>query len=626
MPSEAVEEPAWKRRIWRAAPFVLAAVLPAVLLGIGVARLILNQFFDHAPYLLDAGWYSKLIWHAGFSPRNPRIACDYAEWYFGVHPSLYISLWSGLSYLVPVPRIEWYALFQACVFAPFGFAVYTVSSRLDPAGTRRRLWVTVLAAFAFTFHGQVLRMIEYPHYEPAIPAFGCLALGMIVTGRVRLAWLFLAITLSVREDAGVHIGLAMLPLLYLHWRGVELRVTRRTLLAMIGTAFAATVAGMICQKLLSNGFSTMKVVYLGDPIYAHVSGSMLVERAGQFLRVCPGLYYPLLATCVLAILRRDARYLLGYAAGVPWFVLNFLAIQPQKATFESYAHFPYIMALFWVFAYGALLAPPARRLRPAVLEGVFALVCVSSTLGLYHSQPAGVAVTVRDMTVMGHVDRASVHGFVNALGEHHSELGRLYVDYGVAAIALESVRDDELWNPDVKDADTVAFHGDSIYRDQLLPALFANHLDDCVWMRGTNIYVCAHTRVPADVFAGLRTGAVPSLFTFANSLHRPGVHVDERGVTYRNGVGIDAWLGRLPKGRYELKWTIDTSMPSSANPMVEVQILSESGVRTAVTALTGATELTLDFDVSGDEELIMRSQSRVDGAFTVTGASVRQIR
>ena len=619
-------QPRWRRRLARHAPLVLAAILPAALLGAGVARFIINDFFVHAPYLLDAGWYSKLVWHAGISPRNPVIACDYAEWYFGVHPSAYISLWSGLSYLTPLPRIEWYALFQAFVFAPFGFATYLVSSRMEPAGLTRRLPFVMLVAFAFTFHGQVLRMIDYPHYEGAIAAFGGLLLGAIVTGRPRLAWFFLVLTISVREDAGLHTALALSPLLYLQWRGVELPASRRTLLAMCGVAIAASVAGIICQKLLSNGFSTLRAVYLGDPIYGHVNAGMLVERGKAFLRACPAIYYPFLATCVLAVLRRDARYLLGWAAGAPWFVLNFLASQPQKAVFESYAHFPYIVALLWVFAYGAMLAPAPRRLRPRLLEAVFALMCISSTLGLYQANASATTAIVHDMAVLGHVHRGTMHRFVDDLARHHDQLGHLYVDYSVAAIALESVGQDQLVAPDVEDADTIAFHGGTTSRDQILPVLFANHLDACTRIRGTEIYVCARTPFPAQVFEGIRTDIVPSSFTFANSLLRPGVRVTDRGIRYANGVGIDGWLGQLPKGTYDLRWTIDTELPPGSAPMVSVNIMVGAESRTSVTVPTGNRTVSLEFQAGGDEVLWFRSQSLVPGAFTVTDAQIVHVR
>src|SRR5262245_8167123 len=200
----------------RVALVLLVGVLPATLLCVGVAKFILNHFFAHAPYLLDSGWYSDIIYRAGVFPRNHRIACDYAEWYFGVHFSPMLSAFSVLSYASPLPRIEWYALFQGLMFLPFGLAVYAVASRIttEIGPTLRRLPVMVLAAFAFTFHGQVLKMIPYPHYEVAIAGFVCLLLAALAAGRMRASWALFVLALSVREDAGVHTAFALAPLLY----------------------------------------------------------------------------------------------------------------------------------------------------------------------------------------------------------------------------------------------------------------------------------------------------------------------------------------------------------------------------------------------------------------------------
>ncbi|HEV7557983.1 MAG TPA: hypothetical protein VGO00_21095, partial [Kofleriaceae bacterium] len=368
-------------RLTRSAPLLLAGVLPAALLCIGIGHVILNHFFSHAPYLLDSGWYSDIVYRAGLAPRNPQIACDYADWYFGVHFSPFISVFSIASYVVPLDRIEWYAVFQAICFLPFGVATYMLASRIEPQISPRRLPITIAAAIAFAFNGQILRMVTYPHYEGAIAGFGCLVLVALVTSRIRLAWILFAIAISVREDAGFHTALAIAPLLYLQWRGVEMSPSRRTVVAMIAIAIGSSVLGSLCQKLVFHGPSVMTIVYLGEPIYGHLSWSVIGQRAQNFFATCQVMYYPFIATCVVAAIKRDVRYLLGWAAGLPWFVLNFLAAQEQKATFEAYSGFPYIVSIFWVYLYGAKLAPATRRFRPVIVEAMFIAICLLATLG-----------------------------------------------------------------------------------------------------------------------------------------------------------------------------------------------------------------------------------------------------
>ncbi|HEY5934380.1 MAG TPA: hypothetical protein VIU61_07095 [Kofleriaceae bacterium] len=617
--------PPWKRALERFAPITIAGVLPTVVLCIGIAIYTLNHFFNHAPYLLDSGWYSDIVYRAGIFPRNPRLACDYAEWYFGVHFSPMISVFSLLSYVQPLPRIEWYALHQALMFMPFGMATYLLASRVDRPGLLRRLPVTAFAAIAFTFNGQILKMIPYPHYEVAIGGLICLMLGALVTDRPRMAWAFLILTIAVREDGGIHAGLALAPFLYLSWRGATLPVSRRTMIKMIGVAMVSSVFGIFCQKILFDGASVMSIVYLGNPIYSHLSSQVLVDRFWDFYENCQVMFYPFLATCVLAAVRRDARYLLGWAVTIPWFVLNFLASQPQKATFAAYAGFPFVASVFWVYVYGAKLAPEARRLRPIVLEAVFAGICLLATFGMHRAWPAMGKFMEKEVFYLRPSDRAAVHEFVDILGKRRGELGRFHADYSAAAIALESLGDDNGWAPKIPASDAIAFHSESVYRDHLLPDLFTHQLDFCTRIKRTGIVLCTRNRLPAGFFGGLATDVIPSSFVFANSLRRRGIAVEPRGVTLTGRVGFDAYLGLLPAGRYELVWTLATEGPAAdATDLIHMRIMVGTEERATVTSRVGDTTLSVPFESKGEELLWFRSESRFPATIVITGASVRQ--
>ena len=610
------------RRLRRAALLVFAAGVPSVLLVIAVGNTILNHFFAHSPYLLDAGWYSDIVYHAGIFPKNPTIACDYAEWYYGVHPSLYVSLFSLLSYVSPLPRIEWYTLFQVMVFLPFAWAVYALAAKVQPIRSWAGIAIAALAAMAFTFSGQILRMIPYPHYEVAIPAYICLMLVMLTTGRQRWAWVFYCLALSIREDAGVHTAMALLPLVYLKWRGTELAPRMRTLLVMCAVGIGTTVIGSLSQKVVFHGPSIMGIVYLGDPIYSHINGGEIARRAAGFLHESKFLFYPFVATCVLAAVRRDARFLLGWLAGAPWFLLNFFAAQPQKSTFDAYSGFPYIVSVFWVLLYGSLIA--SRRMRTPILEAVFAVICVTSTIGLYQSSPASTDNLWHEFHTRQR-NRDAVHAFVEALGKHRGELGHLRLDYGVASLALEYVRDaSEGYAPGARGADTIAFHDESVYRDSLVPDMIANRLDTCTRIVRTGIYLCGREPPPAGMFAEIRTWTMPSIFAFATN-KRPGVKFDNRGMTLDNGAIVDGHLGLLPKGNYELTSTIESDPhPSAAtNDLAVVQILSGATILAETTVPIGSTELAVRFDAPGDQALTFRYGSRIRSVLVVKEAHVR---
>jgi hypothetical protein len=589
----------WQDRLRRLAPPLLVGVLPAALLSIGVARFILNHFLFRAPYLLDSGWYSAIVYRAGLFPRNPPIACDYAEWYYGVHVSPFVSAFSALSYLAPLRRIEWYAFFQAVVFFPFGIATYVVASKLAPSCALRRLPITVVAALAFAFSGLVLWMVGYPHYEPAIPGLICLVLGAVLTGRTRLAWVVLGIAVCVREDAGLHTALALSPVLYLHWRGVEMLPSRRTLVKMIAVAIAASVVAIACQKLFCHPVSLLRAEYLGDPLYAHLSLDLLARRGQVFLEHCQRIYYPFVATAIMAAWRRDARYLLGWAAATPWFLFNFTAAQDAKGAFGAYTVFPFVVSVFWVYAYGALLAPAARRLRPGVLEAVFALVCATSTWGFHRGLPDWFVLDTTDMAISHHRDRAAVHGFVDALDKHHGELGKLYVDEGVAALAIES-SGMEVWHPRVAQADAIAFH-DSVVADDLVPDLITNSLDVCTHVLGTRLHLCSHAPLPATIFAGLTTETAPSVFAFA-SLARLGASVRQDGLALPTKSFFALRLGRLPRGTYEMTWTFT----EEATELPWIKILAGDEMRASATAAAGSRDLRVQFEATGAELLNLR--------------------
>ncbi len=494
--------------LWRRiAPPLLAGALPATLLSVGVARFILRHFFVHAPYLQDAGWYSAIVYHAGVLPHNPIIACDYADWYYGVHFSPFVSVFSLLSYLIPLPRIEWYALFEAIVYLPIGIATYALSSSIQPTRALGRLPITFVAALAFAFSGQVLWMISYPHYEAVIPGLVCLVLVSLVTRRARLSWVLLVVTASVREDAGFHVALALAPLLYLHWRGVEMPASRRKLVKMIAVAFFMSIAASLCQKVFFHPVNLFRAEYLGDPIYGHISVSALIDRTRNFFGACQFILYPFIASVLIAALRRDPRYLLGWAASAPWFILNFTAFQEAKSSFHAYTGFPFVVSVFWLFVYGSSLAPVARRMSPRLLESMFAAVCITSIIGAYQADPWLVRVVAAEMTTAQRTHRPAVHGFVDALEAHRAEFGRLYVDPSVAAIALESVQPDNLWHGGVA-ADTIVFHRDSLVREAVLRDLIANRLDICTHVLGTGLFVCSRGVLARGTFAGLATAVV----------------------------------------------------------------------------------------------------------------------
>ena len=613
------------RRITRALPILLVAVVPAVLLSGGVVRFILNHFFGGAPYLWDSGLLSGLSYRAGVLLHPAEVTGPYADSFYQVYVSPIMSVLSGLSYLVPVRRIEWFAIVQGLVYFPIAIAVHTVSSQLEAPNQLRRVGFTMLAAIAFAFSGLVLWTVGFPHYEIATSGLVCLVVAAAATGRRRLAWTCLVLAASVRQDGGLHTALALAPLLFLSWRGVEMALTTRQLVAMIVAAIVASVAAFIFQRIFFVPLDRLRAVYLGTPPYAHLTASLIAARLGQFRATCQVVYYPFLATVVIAAFRRDGRYLLGWLAALPWFLFNFAAYDEQKAHFSAYTVGPFIVSMFWMLIYGAALAPKPRRMRARNVELLFALVCMSSTLGFQCGAPQAFKETLRQMAYSKKRDRAAVYGFVDALREHRSAFGRLYVDGAIAALALESLKAGEAVPPG-QSADTIAFHDRAVdEKSQTAADLAANQLDVCTHILQTGIFVCSHERLPPGTWNALEIEVAPSVFAYTN-LHGRGLSVDERGVVVQPGANVGGWLGRLPSGKHTLTMDIvaaDASGDGGGLPMATLEITEGEAVIASTSIATNVDQVSLEFITRGSADVRLTFTSHMSSV-VIHAARVRE--
>jgi len=618
-----------RRRLARLALPVVVGFLPAALLGLAVVRFTLNHFFFRAPFLLDAGFLSKLTYHDGLVLPVPRIACDYASVFYDIYVSPMTSMFSALSYLAPVGRCEWFAVVEGAVYAPIGLAVYLIASRLEPESALRRLPITFAAAVAFSFSGPVLWMVGYPHLEAAMPVLACVAVGAVISGRTRAAWVCLVLAASVRQDGGIHVALALAPLWFLGWRGVAMTPTRRLVRSMIGVAIGLSVTGMICQRLFFHAVPRLTQAYLGSPPYSHLSLSVLADRARFFCENNQLIYYPFVATCVVAAVRRDWRYLLGWISLVPWFAFSFAAVEEVKVRFGAYNVGPFLYGPFWLYAYGAGLAPPGRRLRAGWLEAIFALVCASSTYGAYRGFPSWIQRVATDMTHYRVNGRASVHAFVDALQRNQSRFTRLRVDDAVAALAIEFLPADAWLHTGATDSDAVAFHLASEEGRAIEATLTANRLDTCTLVLDTHLVLCTHDGPPAGMFDAIATATVPSSFVLAVYpwKDRDTIAPVRRGVAFRRAGSLRGGLGVLPAGDYE--WTIevaaDEPVQATGPELVGIDVVQGDALLASGTAAANARAFSVRLHVAGDRPLEYELRSRADSPVTITAAQLRLV-
>lgn len=83
-----------------------------------------------------------------------------------------------------------------------------------------------------------------------MPGLTCLVLAALVNGRSRLAWVCFALAVSVRQDqdGGIHLAMAMSPLVLLRWRGLAMPPSLRRLLVMSGVALVVSAIGMLSSS------------------------------------------------------------------------------------------------------------------------------------------------------------------------------------------------------------------------------------------------------------------------------------------------------------------------------------------------------------------------------------------
>ncbi|MGF1498472.1 MAG: hypothetical protein ACFB8W_16860 [Elainellaceae cyanobacterium] len=399
---------------------------------------ILNHFYQYGAYLHDSGWFAAVMWRNGWEMTNPGAINDAS--YLNTHFAPIFWLTSAMSWLLPIGMVEFFALFQALAYGGFAVAVYWL---LTTSFGLRGWWggaIATLVAILFAFNGLIQDTVGYPHYEVAIASTLILFLCFWVQGRYRIATFWFVLCLIMREDAGFHV-VAVLSLVVL-WRwfqGQALKEQRRTL-AYIGVGFFYSVMALVIQKQFFPSDSAFTRIYIGEPPFAHLTSSLLAERAEYYLTERFDLYWPLLAVAIWAWLARNPYLLIGYLAYVPWFLLNASAVSGAAGRLFTYYAYPFIISLFWPLV-GCLLQ--RRRLRRGdrlFSITAFAVVAFSSLLGLMLSRGGKLSRMVRGYHPLpAAIELSHIHQVRELLARQPNVLGQVWVTPPVAAIAPRTV-------------------------------------------------------------------------------------------------------------------------------------------------------------------------------------------
>ena len=609
-----------RSRAWK-----LIAFAPILLVLYANFMFVRNHFYANGPYLHDSGWFSGIVYRAGIVPRNPPTS--EMPYFWGWHITLIISLGSILSYLFPGDRVDWYCIFQAAIYAPLALAMPLLVPPSERNGLRSALLVAACSV-AFAFSGQVLTCIAYPHFEIFASAGIAIMLGALAMGRERLAWVGLAMAIGTREDCGYHAASLLVAVVAADFLGRPFPIARRRVLLMAGVGLVSTALMMFLQKRLLFTVDAFRIYITGSPAYAHLTGPAIVERLSDFGTKCGFIWVPILASALVAVARRDARYLLGWVVTMPWLLVNLTAIQPAKASISVYTGFPFIGSAFWIAAYGRVgeAREPHRRWYWPLVSGAF--VSVASFLGLLFSFQSQATGLLQDCVIPSTRNPEGVRAF--ARGLRTREYGAVKVDHAMTAWALEGARPaDYLSARDAKEgihsADGFAFflNGDSV-------ALLAwSALPKCGRVPDTKFIFCtmADRSLPGTVTP--TTGLLLELEQIAAQHVRREGEAIVGEARAEGGIAVFGPYMRLAPGSYLATWTMKQGQCVGTSPRpIHVDVLAGGNRLLAerdVAAEGNVTELAFEITPDHADDAVELRTSFGSCAFTLRGLALKRV-
>jgi hypothetical protein len=328
----------------------MALWLGAVLAAWTNFTFVWNQFYREVPLLFDAGWCAYLVHQSAAILANPSAVAfaSIGPIYYSTHfsPALWILSWP--TWLLPVGPQVWFAALQALEHALLAVAVWCAVRRIAPQTKGSTTLAAAVLVALVAFNGIELSSIVYPHFEGWFVLFGFGFLLALFPGRTRLAAVPFAMALLLREDMGFHLaGVLLLTVLAAWWLRRRWNRELTTWLAFAGVGIGWSVVALLTMRTFFPGDDAFARVYLGDPPMAHLTWTEIADRLKFHASWRGYIWFPLGAYVVWSIVSRQWWVLLGYAAFVPWTLLNFIARSRAAGTISLYYSFPLGLALLW---------------------------------------------------------------------------------------------------------------------------------------------------------------------------------------------------------------------------------------------------------------------------------------
>jgi uncharacterized membrane protein len=491
-------------------PVAAAALLVAVVPFAAFTALTLYHFYVKGAFFWDSGLLAYLMSQADPGLATPPIFGG--ESFFATHFTPIFILLSPIRRILPLSDPQFFAAFCGFCHALPGLAAFWMLYSGFRLRTALGLTIAAIVSVAFCFNGLALAIARYPHFEMLIVGTALLFFVALARRRPLATSLFFAACLATREDAGFHLfGVLLLLVALNRYRGIALRDQRREIVfAALALAYSLTV--LLFQHAVFGGQSSFARIYLGEPAFAKLSLAGIGGRLLGYMQYRTYLILPAIAALFWAARTRNPYILLGYAAFLPWASLHLIADSDLAGTLSAYYAFPFMIAAFWPLL-GIVCAERTAtgETKPVGVSilAFAAMIAVSFTAVGHQHNPGGLTLPRNFFSPPSLARQRATEDGIGALTRSKTELGNVFVDGSVLALAPAGYRSDET----VRDAGdrrpNAVIYFDQGYEANAARAIAAAaRLDNHYQVPGTSIRLA--TGRPIDGSSPLTSLLVPA--------------------------------------------------------------------------------------------------------------------
>ena len=424
---------------------ILAGLGCAVIVGILAIDYTINHFYNTGAYFWDSGMHAYYMsfseeWPLAHHPAYAEGLTGPGGTFFAIHFQPIFYLATALHFVLYfVPPAAYFCALQGFWFGILAASCFVFFITLSDMTPRSFVVVSIIAIMT-SLNGSVLALVGFPHFENAIPALFFAFLAARGLDRPKMAFVLLALALSIREDAGLHIGLLLALLAIAQW--VSLRAPEQIRVNLL-TAFGCILYSALVfftQHMFYQGNTTQfSHVYLGNPPFYHLNSELIWNRIHIFLIDKAYATWPILFLLTISTFRRDIILSVAPVSVLPWLLISSLAVSGQAGTLVSYYCFPTIFAIAWPGAcyYLARDRSPSAWRRAAWLQ--IATSALSILLFVFlgagnHDNTPWRGLGLPPVKAIGR-DESALRKVIS----QRDKLGRLIVDDAVLSLVPEVV-------------------------------------------------------------------------------------------------------------------------------------------------------------------------------------------